>query len=131
MSEELSVRFSLLDHQIIDAERRPVGRVDDLELRMPSDGGAPEIKAVLTGAEALGQRIGGVFGCCIASVGARLRPSSAPTGPARVEATLINQVEPLVQLSVPLRDLPQVAGLERWLAHHVIEPLPGAGDARE
>lgn len=131
MSTWLSLRFDLLDDQLVDAERRPIGRVDDLELRLPPDGGAPEVEAVLTGAEALGQRLGGVVGTWMAALSARLRPCCAPAGPARVDAALVAEVQPLVQLSVPLRDLPHVAGLERWLAHQVVEPMPGAGDARE
>ncbi len=40
MSKRLSLRFDLLDDQLVDAEQRPVGRVDDLELRLSPDGGA-------------------------------------------------------------------------------------------
>lgn len=123
-----SLRFALLDQQIVDADRRPVGRVDDLELALPTDGGPPVVETVLTGAEALGGRIGTAFGRGMAAAAARLRSSPGPT---RIDAGLIAELEPVVRLSAPLSDLPEVAGLEAWLARHVIGPLPGAGDARE
>lgn len=67
----------------------------------------------------------------MAAAAARLRQRTRPPGPARVDAGLVESVEPLVRLALPLGDMPQLAGLERWLAEHLIEPLPGAGDARE
>lgn len=131
MSEHLSLRIALLDQQMLDAEDRPIGRVDDLELAVGHDGGVPTVEAILTGAEALGDRLGGAVGRGMAAVAARLRPRGDDAGPARIPARLIAGVEPMVTLVVPLRDLPHVARLERWLAHHLVERLPGAGDARD
>ncbi len=67
----------------------------------------------------------------MASLAARLQSPDQPTRSPRVEVELIESLEPLVQLALPLRELPQLAALERWLAKHLVEPLPGAGDARE
>jgi hypothetical protein len=94
------------------------------------DGAPPTVEALLTGAQALGERLGTGTGRLMGAVAALLRPRSAPEGPACLDAGLIDELEPLVCLRVPLDELEGVAGLERWLAHHVIEPLPGAGDAR-
>src|SRR5918994_7280857 len=87
------------------------------------------VDSILTGAQALGERLGGLIGRGMATVAARLRPPTDPSGPVRIDATLIGEFEPLVRLSVPFRELGGVAGLERWLAHHAIERLPGAGHA--
>jgi hypothetical protein len=56
MSEgrQISARIALLDKQLVDSDRLPIGRVDDLELSLPAGGGPPEVEALLTGAEALG-----------------------------------------------------------------------------
>ncbi|MDQ3934842.1 MAG: hypothetical protein M3340_09470 [Actinomycetota bacterium] len=131
MSEHVSLRMALLDKQLVDREERPFGRVDDLELTVPPDGAPPRVTAILTGAEALGPLLGGRVGRWMAGAAARLRPRSHPEGPTRVEIEHVDELEPLVRLEVPLRDLEHVAGLERWLAHNLIERLPGAGDARD
>jgi hypothetical protein len=127
----MSVRIGLLDKQIVDCDRLPIGRVDDLELALPEDDGPPEVEAILTGAQALGKRLGGTVGDWMAATAARLRTPSAPNGPTRIDPALVTEIEPFVRLSVRFDDLPDVAGLERWLARNVIEPLPGAGDASE
>ena len=131
MTGHHSLRSMLLDQQIVDSDRRPVGRVDDLELEIPRDGGEPEVVALLTGAEALGARLGGPTGRLMAGVAARLRAGAAPSRPAEVPAELVGDDDNLVTLTVPIGELSQLMGLERWLARHVVEGLPGAGDARE
>ena len=51
----------LLDRQVIDPDARNVCKVDDLELTVPEDGGAPYVTAILCGPGVLGRRLGGVF----------------------------------------------------------------------
>jgi hypothetical protein len=82
MTDHHSVRFTLLDQQVVDADGRRIGRVDDLLCDDPGPGGEP-----------------------------------------------VADHADLVHLRVRLADLPDVAGLERWLSAHVISLLPGAGDA--
>lgn len=130
MKDELSARFDLLDNQLVDSDRLPIGRIDDLEFAFP-DAGPAYVEALLTGAEALGQRIDGPIGRAMTAISALLRPRDAPSGPTRVEPDLIEEIDPLVRLKVRFSDLPHVAGLERWLARHVVEKLPGAGDVAE
>jgi hypothetical protein len=127
MSDHVSVRMGLLDKQIVDSERLPFGRVDDLEL----GGDVPAVRAILVGSEALGERVDGAVGRWMARLSARLRPRSGPAGPTRIDPGLIAELEPFVELSVRFDELPHVAALERWLARNVVEPLPVAGDARE
>jgi hypothetical protein len=131
MIEHVSVRMTLLDNQIIDSDRLPIGRIDDLELSAPTRMEPPTVEAVLTGGQALGERLGGIAGRWMAGTAARLRSRSAPRGPTRIDPMLVDELDPLIQLSVRFDELPHVAALERWLARHVIGPLPGAGDARE
>ena len=131
MSDHVSLRIALLDAQLLDADKLPIGRVDDLELEPASAGSPPRVTAILTGAEALGQVLGGTSGRWMARAAARLRPSHEPEGPTRVEIDLIAELEPMIRLRRALSDLDHVAGLERWLAHNFVERLPGAGDARK
>ncbi len=130
MSEELSLRIDLLDRQLLDADDRPFGRVDDARLELPTDG-APQLEAILTGAEALGQRLGGARGRVMSAVARRFRTPTPAGGPTEIDAAQIADVSHEIRLHVPLRELAGVAGLERWLAKHVIARIPGAGDARE
>jgi hypothetical protein len=124
----LSVRFSLIDQQIVDAHELPIGRVDDIELELRADG-PPRVAALLVGAQALGERLRGRSGSLIAAVAARARDDRGG-GPARIEAAQIAELEPQVRLSVGLEELRDVAALESWLSHHFVERLPGAGRAR-
>lgn len=131
MTDHVSVRMGLLDKQIVDCNRLAIGRVDDLELAVSAADGAPKVDAILTGAQALGERLGGALGGSMAAAAVRLRSRSAPPGPTRVDPALVAELEPFVRLTVRFDDLPHVAGLERWLATTIVEPLPGAGDASE
>lgn len=132
MSDELSLRLDVLDRQIVDSDGVPVGRIDDLVLGEPAGGAqTPTPRAILTGAQALGERIGGTTGRTMARVAARLRPHGRPQGAAAIELGLVDRIDEEVRLALPLADLPHVAGLEHWLAEHVVGPLPGSGDARE
>jgi hypothetical protein len=126
MSEHFSVRMTLLDAQIVDRDRLPIGRVDDLELAL--DGDESEIESILTGSQALGDRIGGIFGRRMSSVSARLRSGSKARTPA-LPASLIVELTPLVKLDAEFDDLCSVAGLEHWLAANLVERLPGTGHA--
>jgi hypothetical protein len=130
MSRHRSLRFTLLDQQVVDAEDRPVGRVDDVELEL-GKAGAPRLVALLVGQQALGERLGGTLGRTTAAIAGRLRDPANGPGPARVPLEAVAETGPLVRLNRALRDLAGIAGLERWLAHHVVQWVPGAGDARE
>ncbi len=126
-SRTISARIALLDKQLVDVEGLPFGRVDDVELRFAEER-PPEVTALLTGAEALGPRLGGPVGRLMTAAAARLRSRSTPSGPPKIGPELIEEIEPLIRLTVPLSELPQAAALERWLGARIAR-LPGAGDA--
>lgn len=129
MSRSISARIVLLDNQIVDRDRLPIGRVDDLEIEV--DEGEPRITAMLVGSEALGQRVGGLLGRAMTAVSARLRPRGRAAGPPRIDVGSIRALEPLIELDIGKDEMPEVAGLEHWLATHFVERLPGSGDASQ
>ena len=131
MSRDLSLRLDLLDRQIVDADGIPIGRVDDLRLTAGAPKRAPDIEALLTGAQALGERVGGVTGGVMARIAARLRAPEQPPGPGSVDARAVAEIGDEIRLRVRLEELSEIAGLEHWLADRVIGPIPGSGDARE
>jgi hypothetical protein len=55
----LEAGLHLLDRQLIDADGRLAGKVDDLELEIPSGGGPPVVTAILSGPGALSRRLVG------------------------------------------------------------------------
>jgi hypothetical protein len=79
MNDHHSLRFTLLDQQLVDADDRPIGRVDDVLLELPGGGGPPEVVALLTGAQALGERLGGLTGRVMASAASQPARRSPPT----------------------------------------------------
>ncbi len=116
----------LLDRQIIDVDGLPLGKVDDLELTEPEDGGPPVLTALLTGPLALGPRIGGRIGQWWAAAGRRLRPRDDPD-PNRIPLTQVDRADRTeVRLSVS-RDELDADRLRDWVRDHIIGPIPGSG----
>lgn len=117
---EVSLRLSLLDAQVLDADDLPVGRIDDLDLE-PDDHGV-HVAAVLIGQRHLGPRLGGVTGRFLTRSARRLTDDSDG---ARIGADLVTHWPGMCRLRLPLADLP-LAGLEKWLSARVVRHIPGA-----
>jgi hypothetical protein len=116
----------LLDRQVFDANGQPVGKVDDLELTMPDEGGPPVLTAVLTGPIALGPRIGGRVGQWWAAVGRRLRTEDNPQ-PIRIPLHQIGHVDRSELALTVSRDQIDTDRLRNWVRDNVIGPIPGSG----
>lgn len=129
MKVNFSLRVGLLDKQMIDCDQLPVGRVDDVEIDF-GEGPEPRISAILTGSQALGDRIGGVIGRWMAASSRRFRRKPSD-GPTTISPAYIIELEPLVELGASFDELEGVAPLERWLSDNFIRKLPGTGDASE
>lgn len=121
---DVSARLSLLDLQVVDADELPVGRVDDVELVVEERGQA-RVAVLACGQRALGPRLGGTLGLALQATAARLAGGEQQAG--RIDVGLVKELTSVVCLSRPLRDLTGIAGLERWLAVHLVARLPGAG----
>jgi sporulation protein YlmC with PRC-barrel domain len=125
----LEAGLHLLDRQLIDANGRLAGKVDDLELKVPEGGGPPVVTAILSGPGALSRRIGGRTGAWLEAVANRLRGGD-DRRPAHVSFAYVKRIGSAVDLSVAKAEL-ETDRLEAWTRDHLIGHLPGAGDAPE
>jgi sporulation protein YlmC with PRC-barrel domain len=125
----LEAGLQLLDRQLIDKDGRLAGKVDDLELELPEDGGPPVVTAILSGPGALSRRVGGRLGAWLEAVANRLREGD-DRHPARVSFGVVKRIGSAVDLSVAKAEL-ETDRLEAWARDHLIGRLPGAGDAPE
>ena len=109
----------LLDRQVVDPEERMVCNVDDLEITVPEDGGAPYVSAILAGPAALAPRIGGPF-----------RHWFGET-PVRLDFGVVSEVGSRVAIALRRDQVPQLTRIEDWIRDNVIAHLPGANRASE
>ena len=113
MSTEIDLGLGVLDHQLVDAEGRRCGKVDDLELEGIRDG-APRVGAILTGPSAWRGR--GVMGRLAARIGrGRL---------VRVDWKEVTGCEAGIHLRRPAADYRLARGDDR--AAKLVERIPGA-----
>ncbi len=126
MTDVIDAGERLLDLQMVDADDNPVAKVDDLELTLPDDGGAPYVSAVLSGPLAFGARLGGRMGVWWAGIGARLHPDPAPQ-PVRIDFGLVTVEATDLRVAVPDPDFLDAQRLEVWLRDHLVRRIPGAG----
>ncbi|MFD2417141.1 hypothetical protein [Amycolatopsis pigmentata] len=117
-AETVTANDMLWDRQIYDADGEEVGKVDDLELTMPGDGGSPFVSALLCGPAALGPRLGRPVGRWWAAAGHR---------PLRIPMELVERLDRHeVRLRVPARELPDPRrGNRLW--DRIVSRIPGSG----
>lgn len=128
---EIGLRLALLDQEILDRDDLPIGRVDDIELDLGDRDAAPEVSRLLVGSRALGPRIGGLLGRWISASAAKMADQDDASAAAGFGPELVGEIEPMIKLDAGFEDLPELAGLERWLRRRFVERLPGTGDASE
>ncbi|GAB3489904.1 hypothetical protein [Flexivirga lutea] len=113
----------LLDVQIYSADGDPVGKVDDVEFRVPNDGGPPVLEALLCGPSAFGPRVGGVIGLAIWSIGRRLSPTGG--SPVRIP---LSEVQRINRREIRLRETARGLGIHRttdWARDNIVKAIPG------
>lgn len=116
-AETVTANDMIWDRQIYDADGEEVGKVDDLELTLPDDGGPPFVSALLCGPAALGPRLGHRVGRWWAAAG---------HAPLRIPMDLVGRLDRReVRLRVPARELPDHRRGKRW-SERVIRRIPGS-----
>lgn len=114
----------LLDYQIVDPEPLPVGKVDDLELRRREDGRL-EVTALVVGTTALLPRLHTWVARPLSWV---MRLFGGPDEPRLIPLDQVTGVEAAVEVT---KEASREAGSpsEQRLCRHVIQRIPGAGNA--
>ena len=126
----LDAAMDLLDRQLVDADGKLVGKVDDLELTLSEEPGQPPyVSAILTGPGALAARLSGRPGGWLESLANRLL-NRADSDPPRIPFGVVKRIHSSVDLSIRAADLESLR-LQRWLRGRVVSHLPGARDAPE
>lgn len=119
--------LEILDRQLEDRNGHVCGKVDDLELTMPSDPdahGAPFVTAILCGPGAVGHRLPPPFGRWLRAAWRRWRNEEDPD-PVRIAWAAVSRIDYEIHLTVDA----QQAGLtssEDWVRRHLIGRIPGA-----
>jgi sporulation protein YlmC with PRC-barrel domain len=109
---EVDIALGILDHQLLDADGRNCGKVDDLEIAGLADG-SPEVVEILVGANAWKTR--GRLG----RLAAKLTGNTV-----HVPWTEVESVSSVVKLKRPAAELRLNRGDERWAA--LLRWLPGS-----
>ncbi|HEX5586789.1 MAG TPA: hypothetical protein VFZ17_05735 [Acidimicrobiia bacterium] len=116
--------LELLDHQIVDCDGRLAGKVDDLELDVPSDGELPVVTEILSGLGALAGQIGGAAGSWLASIEARIAGRDRPPI-GRIMFSVVTTVAEHVEVSVSRQALDSNRA-EIWTRDVIVDQIPGA-----
>jgi hypothetical protein len=122
----LRLHFHLLDRQIVDPAGLLVGKVDDLLLEDTDDGGM-RVAALVLGQGPLGQRLGGPIGRWMAGTAQRLHPRE-DYRPLHIPIEFVVRIDSAVHIGLHGETMP-TPPLEDWLLAHLIDRIPGAGDA--
>ncbi len=109
-SDVFDVRAHLLDRQIVDADGRPVGVVDDVVFEHADAARGPLVSGLLTGRAVVDR----IFG-----------DAPEPARLTEVNADIIVDIGVVVSLSVSGDDLGDVNWVEKWMRDHVIARIPG------
>jgi sporulation protein YlmC with PRC-barrel domain len=109
---DVDIALSILDHQLVDADGKNCGKVDDLEIA-GLDGDSPEVVEILVGGSAWRSR--GLLG----RLAARLSGDAV-----HVPWSEVDSVMSVVKLKRPSRELRLNRGDERWA--RLIGKVPGS-----
>jgi sporulation protein YlmC with PRC-barrel domain len=121
--------LELLGRQIVDSDGRLAGKVDDLELEVPTEaGGLPVVTAILSGPGALAGQIGGATGRWLAAVEQRLLSSGSK--PSRIPFDQVRGIAEAVQVAESAEVLDSNRG-DRWVRDVILAKIPGASHATE
>jgi sporulation protein YlmC with PRC-barrel domain len=121
----LLLGLQLLDRQIVDREGRLAGKVDDVELTTPEEGGPPIVTALVSGRGALARRFGGRMGRAVAALSRRLDPQQGD--PGRIPLGDVSDIGNHVTVAREADEL-TVYTAERAVREGIIGRIPGASD---
>jgi sporulation protein YlmC with PRC-barrel domain len=109
---EVDIALAILDHQLVDADGRNCGKVDDLEISGIA-GGSPEVVEILVGGSAWRSR--GLLGMLAARLGGNA---------VHVPWQEVESITSVVKLRRPAEELRLNRGDDRWAS--IVGKLPGS-----
>ena len=125
--------LSLLDRQLLDRNKRPCGKVDDLELEVSEETGEVFVSALLSGPGMLLYRMGRRrMGRWLQRVSALMWPADAAlaggvgSDPNRIPMSLVSDIGNHVEIAAD-HDQLGTAALGRWAREHVTSHVPASG----
>jgi hypothetical protein len=123
----LDLSLHLLDRQVLDTDGGMVCNVDDVELTVPDDGGAPYVSAILCGPGALGPRVGGLVGRWMVAAHRHLG-RHREDAPDRIGFELVTDIASSITVAQTREQLGVCAG-EDFVRDYLVDRLPGARHA--
>jgi hypothetical protein len=116
--------LELLDRQLVDPDRMPCAKVDDLEFDW-TEGELPVLTDILTGPAALAYRLNHRLARALELLRRVADPRPEP-GPNRISWGIVVDIGTELRLAVDRHEL-AVTSVENWLATHVVARIPGSG----
>ena len=117
----LNLGTLVLDRSLLDSRGKRAGKVDDLLLELPDDGGPPVVAAIVTGPLALTERAPRPLPACLRLL-YRLAGVREPR-PAHVAWQHVTSIDVAVHLDLE-REAAGLDTLARAVAHRFIDWLP-------
>lgn len=123
----IDLDFHLLDRQIVASDGVLAGKVDDVEITFPDDGGPPFVSGLYSGMGALARRTMPDLGRGIEWAASRLMKREPPNS---ISFGIVKRLGNDVEVTVSGAELASTV-VERWFSRHVISRIPGARHATE
>ena len=117
----MNLVHDVLDKQVIDRNRRNVGRVDGVTLELRDDGRPPRVASVVLGGEVTMRRLGRLPARLAAWLRGVLAPAVA--GPTTVPWESVTEIGKEIQIDAEAEATPALA-LELWLRDNVVCRVP-------
>ncbi|HZE09942.1 MAG TPA: hypothetical protein VE110_14425 [Gemmatimonadaceae bacterium] len=113
----------VLDKKLLDKDDEEMGRVDGLVMHV-GERSQPRITHIEIGGSTLGARLHPFFERLARRIGAAIGPKRRE--PVRIPWSRVLTAGKNIKLDVEAKDTGAV-DWELWIAHHVIEHIPGSG----
>lgn len=123
MKDGLDLRHDVLDAQLVDRHQENIGRCDTLMLEL-REGRPPRVATVLIGGPVRRERIGRWMTSLARLFG------GGEGGISRIPFTAMQSLSDTIQMDVLRDELPSER-VERWLASHIVNHIPGAHGKKE
>jgi sporulation protein YlmC with PRC-barrel domain len=123
----LDLAHDVLDAQLIDRQKRKIGRVDSLVLVL-RDAGPPRVATILVGGPVRARRVGGWM--TLVSRALRAVGRVQREGVTRIPFDAVRCIGDTIQVDVD-GDALEAKHVEDWLAEHLIRHIPGSGSESE